>query len=82
DSRREAARYPAEVRHRVALERLLERLLDDESAGTTRAGARLGDDVVRSLLHNGPFVWDLFLEEVYPPEPYWFLYGIPRASDG
>lgn len=74
DSPREAARYPAEVRHRVALERLLERLAGD-AASSVRGTIRGADETIRDLLEPNGFVWEGFLGAIYPPPAYWFLHG-------
>ncbi|HSR47058.1 MAG TPA: hypothetical protein VLL77_03630 [Anaerolineales bacterium] len=79
DSRREAARYPAEVRHRVALERLLERLKED-AASTLRGAIRQADQAIRLLLEPDGFIWEGFLQAVYPPPAYWFLHGILKGE--
>lgn len=82
ESPREASRYRNEVRHRVALERLLERLEGGESATQVRLRVQGADDRARAAFAAGPFVWEPFLESAYPRDRYWFLYGSPRASEG
>jgi hypothetical protein len=68
-----ADRYRYEVERRVMLH-----LLADEAGEVREADMELLevlDKVVRSALVPGDFIWDAELENGFPREPYWYLYG-------
>jgi hypothetical protein len=33
------------------------------------------DQILRSQLVSGQFIWDAELQKAFPAEPYWYLYG-------
>lgn len=74
ESEREAGRFPVEVRHRVALERLLD-TLGSAVPQAMRETVRESDQAVQRRHHSGKFIWEDFLRAVYPPPAYWYLYG-------
>lgn len=68
-----ADRYRYEVERRVMLH-----LLMDEAEAIPEAEMDLLKDldkVVRSALAPGDFIWGPELENGFPQEPYWYLYG-------
>jgi hypothetical protein len=77
DHHQGARDYPREVRWRVMLE-----LLSLEAAAippeVSMALAAL-DQRLQAVFLPGQFIWDAALTGVYPPTPYWFLYGNVRG---
>lgn len=66
-------RYRYEVERRVMLH-----LLMDEAESVPQADLDLLkslDKVVGAVLVPGDFIWDRELENGFPREPYWYLYG-------
>ena len=51
--------------------RLPEHIPSDVAALDRRLGARWTP---------GPFIWSPVLSPAYPPDPYWWLYGYPKAD--
>lgn len=51
--------------------RLPEHIPSDVAALDRRLGARWT---------SGPFIWSPVLSPAYPPDPYWWLYGYPKAD--
>ena len=63
--------YRTEVRGRAILQLLLAELPD---APESKALADL-DDVLRSRLVPGEFLWEPELQSIFPSSDFWFLYG-------
>lgn len=76
---RQADFYPQEVRWRVMAE-LLEKEVDQLSEAEEEMLNGL-DNIVRGVLEPGEFVWSAEVQSSFPPSPFWYLYGLPRADD-
>ncbi|MHC1785325.1 MAG: hypothetical protein AB9891_21690 [Anaerolineaceae bacterium] len=72
DGKELTARYRTEVRNRVILQLLLLDLAADET-GQVLALYNV-DELLKSKLEEGVFVWDADLQPVFPEEKFWFLY--------
>lgn len=73
-----ADRYAYEVTRRAQLE-----LLKEDARQRTEAEddlLRLLDNILKSLLISGPFIWDPKLQPGFPSASYWFLYGYLKAE--
>lgn len=82
DYRRDATdnldRYAYEVRHRVMLH-----LLQAECGAIRPAEEHLLhalDLLLEAVFIPGTFIWQMELATGFPPEPYWYLWGKPRAE--
>ena len=74
DSDRARTNYPYEIRNRQRVEEIITRLggdLPEELAGQLAAVDRR----LRGLVAGSEFVWDPSLRDVFPRQPYWFLYA-------
>ncbi len=72
-------RYAYESHRRVLLE-----LLEAESGSIPAAEVDMLsglDGLLRGLFTRGPFIWDPDLQNVFPLEKYWYLYGRLRAGE-
>jgi hypothetical protein len=69
--------YSHEIRNRVIIERVLSFGLSVEGLN---ADLQSLDQLLRSLTVPGDFQWEPELKTQYPPEPYWFLYRMPRKQ--
>lgn len=67
-----AVYYPSEVRDRLKIALLMD-VLQGQADKVHRLQAL--DDRLRADFVPGEFVWDAALAGVFPPEPYWWLYG-------
>jgi len=79
--RAEAAdEYPAEVRNRLRLARLMETI--DPRSWPAHLEDRLeaADERLRSGFRKGAFTLTEPLKQRYPPFEYWYLYGAPEAG--
>ena len=76
-----AGSYAYEVRHRVMIARLAELALQSAELKTAADSALALDTRLRRLFEPGDFTWDARLQEAYPAEDYWYLYGNPRRED-
>ncbi len=70
--------YRYEVRERVILELLAEDL-DGLPPDAARDLAVL-DRLLQGAFREGAFVWEAPLGRVFPPERFWFLYGMIRDA--
>jgi len=73
----EAQHYSQEARTRAMASYLVEaagQAAEVRGLVATLAGL---DARLRKSFRAGPFIWEQPLEALYPPEPYWFLYGLP-----
>lgn len=69
----QAAYYPYEVRWRVMLS-----LLEVDASGmpdAERESLAGLDRMLQAVLITGQFLWEADLEQAFPPEAYWYLYG-------
>ena len=71
-----AANYPIEAEKRVIIEHL-RREAEELNVLPPELDTRLHqlDNQLRRLLTEGPFITDPMLEEVYPRDEFWWLYG-------
>lgn len=68
--------YPHEVRYRVMLQLLMAEIHVQPSEQDTVS--RL-DGLLRANLTTGEFIWESDLQDGFPREVYWFLYGKLRS---
>jgi hypothetical protein len=69
-------RYNYEVRHRVMLS-----LLSQEGAELPPAEVSMVsglDQLLRAVFYPGDFIWDAELQDGFPREQYWYLFGQVR----
>lgn len=64
--------YPSQVRQRVIITLLQERLSQTAEEQTNLAEI---DTTLRDHFSPGPFVWDAELKTAFPENEFWFLYG-------
>ena len=71
-----AASYPIEAEKRTIIEHLRREAAEFE-VFTPELEARLRqlDNLLRRLLTDGPFISDPILQDVYPRDGFWWLYG-------
>lgn len=67
------ANYPYEIRNRQRIEEIIKALGDAVPAENAAALARV-DRRLRGMGTGADFVWDPSLREVFPSQPYWYLY--------
>ena len=68
--------YPHEVRYRVMLQLLMAEIHVQPSEQDSLS--RL-DSLLRANLTTGEFIWESDLQDGFPREVYWFLYGKLRS---
>ncbi len=68
--------YPQEVRWRAMLHLLLAELPTPPAEGTALTSL---DAALRAAFVPGEFVWETDLENGFPRDEYWFLYGTLRG---
>ena len=68
--------YPHEVRYRVMLQLLSAELPDVPPEGELLAAL---DSLLQRNFLPGEFVWDAGLQNGFPRDVYWFLYGILKS---
>lgn len=73
----EAQQYSQEARTRAMATYLVEAAGQDAEVRGLVATLEGLDARLRKSFRPGPFIWEQPLEALYPPEPYWFLYGLP-----
>lgn len=69
--------YPFEVRIRNRIALLVEVLGDDVPAEQLARLQALDRDL-KEVFVSGPFIWDRSLQDRYPEDRYWWLYGRPQ----
>ncbi len=76
-----APSYPAQAHIRLKIELLLE---EGERLGfdmeSIRNRVRTLDQTLRRNWEPGPFLWEEALQEVFPRDRFWWLYGRPRGG--
>ena len=65
-------RYSYEIKHRVQLELLHKDISINSDSLEFLAALEL---ILKVYFQSGEFIWDEKLEEAFPPDSYWFLYG-------
>ncbi len=70
--------WAGQVAHRVMASRLAPMASGEPGFPALEARLRSLDARLEGVFKRGEFVWDPRLQAVYPPGPYWFLYGRPR----
>lgn len=72
-------RYSYEVTRRVLLQ-LLEKEAEDVPPEELELLSTL-DAFLKAVLIEGPFLWDEELQEAFPKDTYWYLYGAPKSQE-
>jgi hypothetical protein len=70
-------RYAYEVSRRVMLALLTPEAPEVLPEELELLGAL--DQLLETILVRGDFIWDVELEHGFPPEKFWYLYGLPRG---
>lgn len=71
-------RYSYEVGRRVQLYLLAQDMDDIPQADANLLNGL--DKYLAAVFLSGPFVWEAELAPSFPPDPYWYLYGLPRRE--
>lgn len=77
DRKRCRSEYPYEIRNRQRIEEIVKFLgdgLDDHMKGQLRQI----DERIQSMTRATDFIWDEQLQPLFPKNPYWYLYALPR----
>ncbi len=69
--------YPAEIRNRQRIEEIVKALGDELTEDVTERIDRI-DQRVRAITYPTDFIWPQNMREIYPPDPYWYLYLLPK----
>ncbi|HEY71544.1 MAG TPA: hypothetical protein G4O08_13285 [Anaerolineae bacterium] len=75
-----AGNYAYEVRHRVMLTRLETFGAEHVDFLKAVSAAKSVDRRLRRVFKQEAFIWDERLQQTYPPQQYWYLYGQPRMK--
>lgn len=70
------AEFPFEMRNRQRIEEIVKEAGEDISE-ELKAYLRTVDQRIRMIAHGTEFTWDERLKEVFPRQPYWYLYVTP-----
>lgn len=76
-----AAEYTQQARPRAMAERLAPVAAEGDLREQALERLRTADALLRPGFDPGAFVWEPALARLYPPGPFWFLYGRPRPRD-
>jgi hypothetical protein len=78
---REPKEHAAEYRYEVRLRVMLELLMQEAhgAAGAQAGELALLDQRLRNALMPGDFIWEAEMARGFPPQPFWYLYGLPRS---
>jgi len=71
--------FPTEIQNRQRLEELSQAFASDLPADLAHELATV-DERIRAMSAAGDFVWPQRAKELYPAEPYWYLYVTPTAA--
>jgi hypothetical protein len=79
----ELVNWPAQVRSRVIIE-ILRSEINQESQLSPDLFLQLAasDMRLKQKFTRGEFVWDERLKETFPQDPFWYLYGTIKESQG
>ncbi len=69
--------FPAEIRNRQRIEEMVNALGNELSVDVTERIDRI-DQRIRQITHPADFIWPKDVKEIYPQEPYWYLYLLPE----
>jgi hypothetical protein len=72
--------YGHEVRYRVMFEHLADLATRQPEIEPQVMEMRSLDVRLRKIFVPGAFVWDPRLEDIYPRDTFWYLYGLPRIK--
>jgi hypothetical protein len=72
--------YGHEVRYRVMFEYLADLATRQPEIEPQVMEMRSLDVRLRKIFVPGAFVWDPQLEDIYPRDTFWYLYGLPRIK--
>ena len=70
--------YIFQVRYRVMFERLANLAVQQPEIKPQVEEMRSLDLRLRRIFVPGAFVWDPRLEDIYPRDTFWYLYGLPQ----
>jgi len=70
--------YSHEVRYRVMFERLASLAIQQPEIKPRVEEMQSLDFRLKKIFVPGDFVWDPRFEGIYPRDPFWYLYGLPR----
>ena len=76
-----AENYPYEVRYRVMFEHLADLSIRQPETKPWVDEMQSLDTCLRTFFVQGEFVWDARLEDIYPRNTFWYLYGLPRPLE-
>ncbi len=76
DLRRCRTEFPFEMRNRQRIEEILKQL-GEQAEPDLLAVLKQIDRRIRQATHGSSFIWDERLQEVFAPQPYWYLYVTP-----
>lgn len=68
--------FPAEMRNRQRIEELVKALGHEMAADVAMRIERI-DKRLRQITRRVDFIWPAELQNIYPEEPYWYLYSLP-----
>lgn len=68
--------FPAEIQNRQRIEELV-KVLDESMVEDVTERVQRIDQRLRRITYKSDFVWPAEVKEMYPEEPYWYLYSLP-----
>jgi len=68
--------FPTEIQNRQRIEELVKALDESMVEDVTERMQRI-DQRLRRITYKSDFVWPAAVKEIYPEEPYWYLYSLP-----
>lgn len=71
------ADFPSEMRNRQRIEEMLKALGNELSEDVTDRIDRI-DQRIRQVTYLADFNWPPAMQEIYPQNPYWYLYLLPK----
>jgi len=71
------ANFPSEMRNRQRIEEMLKALGNELSEDVTDRIDRI-DQRIRQVTYPADFNWPPAMQEIYPQNPYWYLYLLPK----
>jgi len=69
--------FPSEMRNRQRIEEMIKALGNELSAEAAERIDRI-DQRIRQITRPADFIWTRDVKEIYPQEPYWYLYLLPQ----
>ncbi|MEZ4736199.1 MAG: hypothetical protein R3E79_54630 [Caldilineaceae bacterium] len=68
--------FPTEIQNRQRIEELV-KVLDESMVEDVTERVQRIDQRLRRITYKSDFVWPTAVKEIYPEEPYWYLYSLP-----